>query len=96
MGGMAYSASTPNVRTVLQSILHSGNQVLWCEVVSRGHHDYEMHVIPQSNMAQAVVESFERISDAVRRHAEVSWVLRESGWRQVIAHDASDVHPTAA
>jgi hypothetical protein len=93
---MAYSSSTPQVRTLLQSVLHFGNQLLWCEVVSRGQSDYEVHVVPQSDMSRAVVEPCRRITDAIRRHAEVSWLLRESGWEPVVNSDTERFRPTAA
>lgn len=47
-------------------------------------------------MSQALVEPCERISDAIRRHAEWSWLLRESGWEPVPNSDTEHFQPTAA
>jgi len=44
---MAQRSVTSSIRTVLQSVLCFGNRMLWCEVTSRGQHDYEVHVVPQ-------------------------------------------------
>jgi hypothetical protein len=57
---------------------------LWCEVVSRGPRDHELHVVPQWNMSKAVVEPFSSITGAARRYAEFSWLLHQSGWETVL------------
>ena len=92
---MAHSIPTPTVRTLFQSILRRGHELLWCEVIARGDRDYEVHVVPQSNMSHAIVEPFRRVSDAVCRHTEVSWLLRESGWEPVVNFETPRLQPAA-
>jgi hypothetical protein len=70
----------PSTRTMIQSILHLGHHILWCEVVARGRREYEVHVVPQWDMSKAVVELFNSSTKARRRHAELCWLLAESGW----------------
>jgi hypothetical protein len=81
---------------LLQSVLHLGDQLLWCEVITRGRHKYDVHIVPQWNTAIAVVEPYDRVATAVRRHAEVSWLLRESGWEPVAAQGHVPPRATAA
>jgi len=71
----------PSTRTMIQSVLHFGDHILWCEVVARGRREYEVHVVPQWDMSKAVVEPFRSSMKARRRHAELCWLLGESGWR---------------
>lgn len=93
---MMPSSIRQSIRTVLQSVLRIDDRILWCEVVARGRHDYEVHVVPQWNMSLAVVEHFWRGRDAIRRHAELSWLLRGDGWRPVASQDPAPPCLTSA
>ena len=79
----------PLIRTLVQSVLRFGDHLLWCEVVVRDRHDYEVHVVPQWDMSMAIVEPFGRALDALQRHAELSWLLRQSGWDPALVDDST-------
>jgi hypothetical protein len=81
------------IRVLLQSILRQGTHILWCEVASRSRTQYELYVVPEWDMPAAVVEKFDNLADAVRRHAQLSWLLRESGWTRIpVGIEAPQTH----
>jgi len=91
---MTDSSSISAVKTLLHAVLRRGHELISCEVTTRGRRHYEVHVVPVSDMSTAVVESFDKVAKAVRRHAELSWLLRESGWEPMPADEP--VHPATA
>jgi hypothetical protein len=65
--------------------------VISCDLLRR-HRRYELHITPLSDAASATCEVFDRAADARRRHAEVAWLLRESGW---LLGDRGHIRPVA-
>jgi hypothetical protein len=65
---------------VLHWTFTRGNEALLCSVVLRKDHAFEVQVTPFAEHAASVNERFHRSSDALRRHAEIAWFLRETGW----------------
>jgi hypothetical protein len=43
--------------------------------------DYEVCIVPHWDVAQSAVESFDSVTGALQRHADVAMQLRDSGWR---------------
>jgi len=93
---MTHPSTTPTIRTLVQSVLKLGDQLLWCEVVSRGRGEYDVHIVPHWDMSIASVERFDRMTDAVRRYTELSSFLRQSGWESVCGQDSTAAQVSAA
>jgi hypothetical protein len=66
---------------MLRWIFRRGTEVLTCQLEGdTTTANYELWVVPHSNVASAVVETYDAAAHALRRHAEVAARLRESGW----------------
>lgn len=76
------SPSTSGTRpaSMLHWLFMRGNRALSCDVHVSGRQRYEVHVTPLWDGEPPVCKFFDRPMDAVRRHAEIAFFLRESGW----------------
>jgi hypothetical protein len=54
--------------------------MLSCDVRAAGRGRYELHVTPVWDRVGPAVEVFSGPTAALRRHAEIAFFLRESGW----------------
>jgi hypothetical protein len=39
--------------------------------------------VPHWNIGSSAIESYERPTEALQRHAELAWYLREAGWTRL-------------
>jgi hypothetical protein len=69
-------------RRLLRWIFQRGNQRLTCRVDQRpGDQAFTLSLVPHSNVAAGVAETFNSAWSAFRRHAIIASELRRSGWR---------------
>jgi hypothetical protein len=76
------SPVTPG-QSMLDWLFTRGNHAMACGVHARGRQRYEVHVTALWDGDAPVCEVFDRPMDAVRRHAEIAFYLRQSGWQLV-------------
>jgi len=66
---------------LLRWIFQRGNQTLTCQVDQRpGADTYTLSLVPHSNAAAGIAETFNTAWSAFRRHALIASELRRSGW----------------
>jgi len=66
---------------LLRWIFQRGNQWLTCQVDLRpGDQTYTLSLVPHSNVAGGIAETFNTAWSAFRRHAMIASELRRSGW----------------
>jgi len=66
---------------LLRWIFQRGNQTLTCQVDQRpGDGTYMLSLVPQSDAAAGIAETFNSACGAFRRHAAIALELRGSGW----------------
>jgi hypothetical protein len=68
---------------VLRWDFRRGAQVLTCQVErTQGNRaDYAVCIVPHWDVAQSAVESFDSVTGAFQRHADVAMQLRDNGWQ---------------
>ena len=68
-------------RRLLRWIFQRGNQRLTCRVDQRpGDHAFTLSLVPDSNIAHGIAETFTSAWSAFRRHAIIASELRRAGW----------------
>jgi hypothetical protein len=65
---------------ILRWVFHRGPDALTCAVEADGRSSYDVCILPHWNLSEATIEHFDAPASALRRHAEISSRLRESGW----------------
>jgi hypothetical protein len=81
---------TPLVEWILQREAKS----ITCQLEARGHHSYDLCILPHWNPSATVIEHFDAPLPAMMRHAQLARDLREAGW-MVTDHVAARVHAAA-
>ncbi|HKY19948.1 MAG TPA: hypothetical protein VJM31_01905 [Vicinamibacterales bacterium] len=66
-------------------------RVLTCEIRANGSQSYDVCVLPHWDVGSTVIEPYDRLANALGRHAQLASYFREHGWK--IARDS---HLTAA
>ena len=51
-----------------------------CEVRVNGRRSYDVCIVPHWDVSSSVVEKHDHPASALRRHAEIAWDFRRSGW----------------
>jgi hypothetical protein len=74
------SRSRSHGPNILHWLFTRGHHVLSCDVRVAGRQRYELHVTPLWDREGPAVEVFSGPTAALRRHAEIAFFLRESGW----------------
>jgi hypothetical protein len=72
------------ILAMLRAILNRGNQLLTCNVIPLDRHGFGVQVVPLWDQSSSVIEQYASAAAAVRRHAELSWRLRQIGWERVL------------
>jgi hypothetical protein len=72
--------TTASSRPVLLWVLRRDFDVITCGVDVNASGRCEVRTVPHSDPTLAVVEPFDNAGDALQRHAEVAYRLREVGW----------------
>ncbi|HZP47850.1 MAG TPA: hypothetical protein VFB07_04925 [Vicinamibacterales bacterium] len=57
-----------------------GTRALTCEVRVVDRRQFDVCVVPLWDVKAAVIETYDRAADAMRRHAELATGFRQSGW----------------
>ena len=66
---------------LLRWIFQRGNERLTCQVDQRpGDRTYTLSIVPDSNVAGGIAETFSTAWSAFWRHAMIASELRRSGW----------------
>lgn len=68
-------------RDLLSWRFQNGNKEITCGILARGAKAFEVVTLPHWNARQAAVETYRNAAEAMRRHATIAAILRESGWR---------------
>jgi len=76
---------------MFHSVFQRGATTLICDLNANGRRHFEIRIVPDIDPASGVIESYREGATAIRRHAELSWLLRQSGWDRLI-----DSRPRAA
>ena len=74
---------------MLRATLNRGNQLLSCDVIPQGNRRFAVIVVPHWDASESFVEGYETGVQAVTRHAELCWSLRQDGWRPVLSDGAT-------
>ena len=61
-------------------ILQREAKSITCQLEARGHHSYELCILPHWNPSAAVIERFDAPLPAMMRYAQLARDLREAGW----------------
>ena len=86
--GVAMSGGMPNIarlqqassRPVILWVLRRDFDVITCGVDVNASGRCEVRTVPHRDPSLAVIEPFESAGEALQRHAEVAYRLRETGW----------------
>jgi hypothetical protein len=65
---------------VLLWVLRRDSDVITCGVDVDATGRCQVRTVPHRNPSQAVIEPFASAGEALQRHAEVAYRLRETGW----------------
>jgi hypothetical protein len=66
---------------ILRWVFYRGPDTMTCAIEAGGRRSsYDVCVLPHWNLCEATVEHFDAPASALRRHAEISSRLRQSGW----------------
>ena len=65
---------------MLYWLFYRNNHALTCDLTLNDERQYVVQVTPLWDDQSSVSETFSRPTDALRRHAEIASLLRESGW----------------
>ena len=81
-GGMPNTARLPKAssRPVLLWVLRRDFDVITCGVDVNASGRCEVRTVPHRDPSLAVIEPFASAGEALQRHAEVAYRLRETGW----------------
>ncbi|HEY6211716.1 MAG TPA: hypothetical protein VIW45_05495 [Vicinamibacterales bacterium] len=79
---------------ILRWVFARGRRLISCEIRWNGPRSHDVCVVPHWSVDQAVVEHFDRPSDALRRHAEIASSFREAGW--ILMRERPDGNALAA
>jgi hypothetical protein len=78
---MRRNATRRQPMRLLRWIFLRGNETLTCQVDQRpGDATFTLSLIPQSDIAAGIAETFSSACSAFRRHAMIASELRRSGW----------------
>jgi len=78
---MRRATTSRQPRRLLRWIFERGNQRLVCRVDQRpDDHAFILSLVPYSNVAAGIAETFNSAWSAFRRHAIIASELRRSGW----------------
>ena len=58
-------------------------QALTCEISVNSSKSYDVSVVPHWDVSASAIEPFTGPANALRRHAELAWSLRQAGWRLI-------------
>jgi hypothetical protein len=84
--------NTPN-SPMLRWILGQGTATIACEIDQNPDRTFALRIMPSWEQT-GIVNHCTDVVDAIKRHAEVAGLLRDSGWR-VIARTSSRRHIAA-
>jgi hypothetical protein len=84
------SISSASATPLLRWLFVRGSQTVTCEILVGGRRVHDVCVVPHNDVSASVVERYTRPADALRRHAEIAWLLRETGW--AVVHDPAPAH----
>ena len=75
-------------KPLVEWILQREAKSITCQLEARGHHSYELCILPHWDPSAAVIEHFDASLPAMMRHAQLARDLCEAGW-MVIDHVAA-------
>ena len=67
-------------RELVKWVFLKETKSITCEVRSNGARRFDVCVLPHWDVSSAVVEGFEDLASAMRRHAEISLAFRDARW----------------
>jgi len=66
--------------SIVRWVFIRGSRALTCEVRVDAGGTFDVCVVPLWDVSEAVIESYDRASDAMRRHAGLAAAFRQAGW----------------
>lgn len=91
----AHHTATRRHQPLVEWIFQRESKSIACQLDARGHHSYELCMLPLWNPSAAVIEHFDAPLPAMMRHAQLAGDLREAGW-MVVDHVAAARRDAAA
>jgi hypothetical protein len=75
---------TAHTATMLHSVFQRGAATLICDLAVSGRRCFDVQVVMGDDSSSGILETFHEGPKAIRRYAELSWLLREDGWERLV------------